>query len=99
MDIRGQNPVIPYVKLGAGILCGVVTVVWIAQIIGTTIHVNGQPAFLFLDSVLLNLSKGVASFISAILYGILVLYMSVCLIKGNIIFGIRIPFVIAFHPL
>jgi hypothetical protein len=45
------------------------------------------------------MSQGNAGFVSAVLYGILVLYMQVCIVKGNTIFGIRIPFILKVHPL
>ncbi len=52
-----------------------------------------------MDDWLYSLSQGSASFIATIIYGVMVLYLQVCLIKGNTIFGIRVPFLIKFHPL
>jgi hypothetical protein len=75
------------------------SIFWVIQILGTMILNNGSPLFLFMDQWLSNLSNGSASFVATILYAILVLYLQVCLVKGNTIFGIRIPFVIKIHPL
>jgi hypothetical protein len=60
---------------------------------------NNIPLFLFIDQWLQNLSISSVSFIGTIIYGIMVLYLQVCLVKGNTIFGVRIPFVIKVHPL
>lgn len=60
---------------------------------------NGQALFLFMDQWLYNLSQGSVSFIGTLIYGIMVLYLQACLVKGNTIFGIRIPFVVKVHPL
>lgn len=43
-------------------------------------------------------SNGVG-FLSVAIYAILVLYLQGCSVKGSIVFGIRIPFVITFHPM
>jgi hypothetical protein len=75
------------------------SVFWVVQIFGTMILKNGSPLFLFMDQWLLSLSQGSASFLATLLYGVLVLYLQVCLVKGNTIFGIRIPFVVKIHPL
>lgn len=60
---------------------------------------NGAPVFYFIDDWLASLSKGNASFLATILYGIFMLYLQVCLVKGNTVFGIRIPFVLKIHPM
>lgn len=33
------------------------------------------------------------------IYSLMVLYLQGCAVKGNIVFGVRIPFVISFHPM
>ncbi len=87
------------VSLIAGILGVVVSVFWFVQILGTMILKNGSPIFLFMDQWLSSLSASSVSFLATILYALLVLYLQACLVKGNTIFGIRIPFVIKIHPL
>lgn len=82
-----------------GILASIVSLAWLIQLIGTTIYVNQKPLLLFLDFWMANLSKGGASFVGTIIFGVMMLYMQVCLVKGNTVFGLRIPFVIKFHPL
>lgn len=60
---------------------------------------NGVPLFLFVDDWLYQLSIGSASFVSTIIYGIFTMYMQICLIKGNTVFGIRIPYIMKLHPM
>ncbi len=52
-----------------------------------------------MDSAFASLDSGSGGFIASILYGLLVVYMLICLIKGNVIFGIKIPYVMSIHPL
>lgn len=87
------------VSLIAGCVGVVVSVFWIVQILGTMILKNGSPLFLFMDQWLSSLSSSSVSFLATILYSLLVLYLQACLVKGNTIFGIRIPFVLKIHPL
>lgn len=83
-----------------GIIAGLVSIVWIIQLIGTTIRSNNKPVFTFLDNPLVNLqSTPGIGFLSVAIYAILVLYLQGCSVKGSIVFGIRIPFIISFHPM
>lgn len=52
-----------------------------------------------MDGAFATLNEGSAGFIASILYGFLVVYMLICLVKGNVIFGIKIPYVMSIHPL
>ena len=99
LKIRTTHPIVHIISLIAGIIGVVGTIFWVVQILGTMILKNGSPIFLFMDQWLSNLSLSSAAFMATILYAILVLYLQVCLVKGNTIFGIRIPFVIKIHPL
>lgn len=69
------------------------------QLIGTSIRTNSVPVYTFLDEPLLSLSEGNLNFLSVGLYSLLVLYLQGCAVKGNLVFGIRIPFIINFHPM
>jgi len=90
---------IPYLKLAGGILSIIISLVWLIQLLGSTIHIDSAQAFQFLDGAFTSLNEGSAGFIASILYGFLVVYMLICLIKGNVIFGIKIPYVMSIHPL
>ena len=76
-----------------------ISIVWIIQLTGTAIRSNGVPVFTFLDQPLLDLSNGNLSFLAVGLYSLLVLYLQGCAVKGNLVFGLRIPFIINFHPM
>jgi len=82
-----------------GIISLLLSLAWLIQLFGNTIHTNSEPILPFLDTIFLNLASGNISFLATILYGLMVLNMLACLIKGNVVFGIKIPYVIAFHPL
>jgi hypothetical protein len=99
LHIVKQNPLIPYLKLGGGIFGIIISFVWLIQLLGSTIYINGTQAFQFLDGAFTTLNEGTTGFIASILYGFLVIYMLICLIKGNVIFGIKIPYVMSIHPL
>lgn len=82
-----------------GIFSGIISLLWVIILFGNTIHSNGKPVFSFMDSILTSLSTGSVSFLATIIYGFLVLFLQACLIQGNIVFGIRIPFLVTFHPM
>ena len=46
-----------------------------------------------------DLDNGGGSFVATILYGIFAIYLEMCLVYGNVIFGFRIPFIIKMHPM
>lgn len=52
-----------------------------------------------MDEWLYNLGNGSASFAATIIYSILTMYMQISLIKGNMVYGIRIPFIMKLHPM
>lgn len=77
-----------------------VTIVWFIQMLGTTLFSGGKPLFTFLDNPLVNLSASAGlGFLAVAIYSILVLYLQGSAVKGNIVFGLRIPFIISFHPM
>ena len=67
--------------------------------IGAVSGGDSQPGFSFMDSWFTNLTQGSAGFVATLLYGILVLYMQICVVKGSCVFGIRIPFLVKVHPM
>lgn len=77
-----------------------ITITWAIQLFGTTINSAGVPIFTFLDSPLVSLQQTAGlGFLSVAIYSVLVLYLQGCAVKGNITFGLRIPFIISFHPM
>ena len=83
-----------------GIIALLVTIVWVIQLFCTTIYSGGKPIYTFLDKPLVNLQATAGiGFLAVAIYSILVLYLQGCAVKGNIVFGLRIPFIISFHPM
>lgn len=87
------------VSLIGGIFAIMGSIVWLVQLFGTMILKSGKPVFLFIDGWLSSLSNGSVGFLATIIYAVMVLYQQICLIKGNTVFGIRVPFVLKVHPL
>lgn len=94
-----NHPLVYWVSLFFGILTGLFSLVWCIQLGGTTIYKNKQPAFPFIDTFLVDLSAGPVNFLAVAIYSGMVLYMLLCAIKGNIVFGVRIPYVISVHTM
>lgn len=86
-------------SLTFGILASFVTIAWLIQLFGTAIQSGGEPLFTFLDGPLVSLSEGNLNFLAVAIYSLMVLYLQGCAVKGNLVFGIRIPFILNFHPM
>lgn len=83
-----------------GIIAVVLSVFWFFQILGHVIRTsNKEPLYSFIDGWLSGLSTSGGSFFATMLYGVFVIYMQICLQKGNTIYGFRIPFLIKVHPM
>jgi len=52
-----------------------------------------------MDQWFSSLSNSGAGFLATLLYGVMVLYMQICLVKGSCVFGIRIPYLLKVHPM
>lgn len=48
---------------------------------------------------MLLLQESPVAFLAPFIYGYLSLYLLACILKGNLKFGIRIPFLFKFHPM
>ena len=77
----------------------VVSIFWIFQILGHIINPDGQPLYGFMDDWFDSLDQGGGAFVATILFGILSIYMVMCLVHGNTIFGFRIPFIVKVHAM
>lgn len=95
-----KGPIYFCLSLVFGIIAALISIAWIIQLIGTTIYSNKKPLFTFLDTPLVNLqATNGLGFLSVAIYSLMVLYLQGSAVKGNIVFGLRIPFVISFHPM
>lgn len=96
---KKTSPIVYCLYLFFGILAALISLCWTIQLFGTTLRMDGQARFSFLDPLLLSLSEGSISFLATGIYSLMVLYLQGCAVKGNIIFGLRIPFILNFHPM
>jgi hypothetical protein len=87
------------VALIFGVLAAVVSLFWLIQMLGAVSGGDSQQGFAFMDGWFSSWSAGSAGFVSILIYGILVSYMMICLVKGNCVFGIRIPYVVKVFPM
>lgn len=60
---------------------------------------NGFPVTSFLNAIFTYLEGTIVSFIGAILLSMFSIYLLACTYKGNIKFGLRIPFLFTIHPM
>lgn len=51
-----QNPMVPYLKLGGGILGIIISFIWLLQLLGSTIFIDGVQAFQLFDAVFSSLN-------------------------------------------
>lgn len=82
-----------------GCLATVISIIWVFQILGHVFRKDGAPLYSFLDDWFAQMSGGSGSFFASLLYGALVIYLQICLGKGNCVFGLRIPFLMKVHPM
>jgi len=100
-DYYKQNPIIPFLKLLAGICCMVISIIWWIQIlIHCVIRIDGFPAASFLNKMLVGLQdKSAAGFVATAIFAFLAIYLIWAVTKGNVKFGLKIPFLFTLHPM
>lgn len=80
-----------YMLIPIGIFCCFFTILWIVQFICSYFYIkNGRPGYPFLSYLLIYLQDHDVAFIAYIIFGILTLYLLLCIYKGNFKFGVRI---------
>jgi len=103
---KGGITIVYYFKLIGGIFAILLTVLWVVQIVAWTnlnLLMAVYPSFTIKPYALLNymfvaLDK-VWGFFGVIIFAILAFFLMACVIKGNIKWGIRVPFLITIHPM
>jgi LMBR1 domain-containing protein 1 len=60
---------------------------------------GGTPVWTVLNSMFSSLNSQNLNFISTGIFGLLAIYLLWSVQKGNIKFGLRIPFIVSFHPM
>ena len=100
-NMANQTSALGYLlKLIAGIICIILSLLWILQIIFyILIRKNGKPFFTFLNVPLVKLTDVNLSFLSICIFTVLSLYLLLITIKGNFKFGLRIMLLGEIHPM
>lgn len=99
-DNLKANPVVMALYLVLGILCALISfMIWLHILLYTVIFINGQPVSEFLNRIFIFLEFSLARFISTIVFAALCVYILLCVIKGNVKFGLRLFFIIKIHPM
>ncbi len=71
-----------------------------SSLIHCVIYIDGFPAASFLNSILNGLQdKSSAGFVATAIFAFLAIYLIWAVTKGNLKFGIRIPFLFTLHPM
>ncbi|CAD8181779.1 unnamed protein product [Paramecium octaurelia] len=100
LEYQKVNPVVWVFKLILGIIFIILSLLWILQILlYMLIKINGFPAYSFLNKMFIYLEGTVMSFIGTILLALFTLYLLGCTYKGNLKFGLRIPFLFTIYPM
>eukprot|EP01017_Pseudomicrothorax_dubius_P025556 TRINITY_DN2772_c0_g2_i5.p1 TRINITY_DN2772_c0_g2~~TRINITY_DN2772_c0_g2_i5.p1 ORF type:complete len:399 (-),score=102.13 TRINITY_DN2772_c0_g2_i5:421-1617(-) len=99
IDYENTNPLVYLGKLLLGILCALVSFIWLLHILlFLIIKSDGYPLHTFLNKMLIGLEEGGAGFIATAIFAGFSLYLVWACQKGNIKFGLRI-FLISIHPM
>ena len=94
------NPLWDWFKLFLGIILGILSFVILLHIILNVLAFsNGKPVSPFLNTVFVWLEFSIARFVSTIFFTFLTVYILLCVVKGNIKFGLRLFFLIKIHPM
>ena len=100
-NMANQTSALGYLmQLIAGIVCLLLSLVWIAQILlYIIIKKNGKPLFGFLNIPLVKLTQVNLSFVAISIFTVLSLYLLLVTIKGNFKFGLRFMILGQIHPM
>ena len=91
---KGENPVISIAKLVLGILCALLSVLWLLHILLYNIvsRLTGDlvPITAFFNDILIAMERTGFFMLSLAAYAILVVYLMACVVKGCFKFGMRV---------
>ncbi|KAM3141438.1 hypothetical protein pb186bvf_006556 [Paramecium bursaria] len=100
LDYMNQSPLGFVLKLIGGVIFAIMSILWWFQILlYMCIRPGGFPLVGFLNTMFTYLEKTVMSFLGTILLAFFSIYLLACTQKGNIKFGLKIPFLFTIHPM
>lgn len=99
-NIHTTNPLVYLLKLLAGLFLFCISIIWWIQIlVYAVIRNNNVPLTGFLTNMLVDLQEGSAGFVATAILALLSIYLIWAVTKGNMKFGVRIPFLFTLHPM
>lgn len=108
LDYMNTNPIVWIFKLIAGIFFVILSIMWWFQmyiicvycsLLYMIIKVNGFPSTGFLNTIFTYLETTIMGWFGTILLAGFSIYLLACTQKGNLKFGLRIPFIFTIHPM
>ena len=91
---KGGPALFYWIKLGVGILSGLLTLLWLIQ----TIIWTNLRLYPFLNYMFVAMD-GVWMFFGTIFFSIFAFFLLFAVVKGNVKWGIRVPFIVTLHPM
>jgi len=101
--LKGGPQIAVYFNLALGIFCLAWSLSWVIQIVSWTelSVIDSQPEAVGYPmwNYAMSAMDGVWIFFGVFFYFLFVMYMELCVMKGNFKFGIRIPWLFQLHPM
>ena len=98
--ISGKTILEAYISLFVGIICLIVTGVWIFQIVVyVMLKSNGKSLFQGINVLLVFLTENNVSFVAIGIFSVMCMYLLICTMKGNLKFGVRFFILGSIHPM
>lgn len=98
--ISGKTILEAYLSLIGGILCMIVTALWIFQIFVYVIcRKDGKALFQGINVLLVFLTEKNVSFVAIGIFSVMCMYLLICTMKGNLKFGVRFFILGTIHPM
>jgi len=100
---KGENLAVSVLKLTAGILSAVLSIMWVLHIILYILvrqaAPSGFPATTFINVMFAAFESSGLFPLGVALFATFTLYLLLCVVKGCLKFGMRIVFLFAIHPM
>jgi LMBR1 domain-containing protein 1 len=98
---QGENLAVSISKLVLGILCVILSIMWVLQIILVVMMRQIEPSvkISFMDAIFAACEGTGAFAVGTALFAVVNIYLLVCVVKGCFKFGMRVFFLFSIHPM
>lgn len=98
---KGENLAVSVAKLLLGILCAILSVMWVLQIIVCVLVPQTSPGTEpeFIDAIFSACEGSGLYPVGVALFALFTLYLLLCVVKGCMKFGMRVFFLFSIHPM